>query len=162
MADDEFIAQLYGVILEGVCDGGQKAIGKLYKTYQDDFPAFASKRIDSTLDFIVDKLTPIMETRLANAAHLLMVFAAVAHARVGIPSGDLKGDMPPRDESATKDIPSAVANLCTLAGMLELGPEEVPKRFGEFVTASSATTQRIRSRRIRFLMLYSALLPDPI
>jgi hypothetical protein len=162
MADDEFIAQLYGVVLEGVCDGGQPAIEKLYKAYDNDLPSYSSKRVDSTLGFITDELAPVMDTRLAAAPQLLMVFGAVAHARIGIPPGDLEDDLPPRTDDVLKDVPASITNLCTLAGMLELGPEEVPSRFVEFVTASSKTTQRIRSRRVRFRMIYAALLPEPI
>jgi hypothetical protein len=162
MADDELTAQLYGVILNGVCDGGQPTIERLYKMHDGNLPSSASERVDLTLSFIMEKLAPVMETRLAGAPHFLMFFAAVAHARIGIQGGDLGSDLPLRVDSALEDIAAATVNLCILAGVLEPDLEEIPPRFAEFKSASSATTQRIRSRKTRFLSLLSALLPDPI
>ena len=91
-----------------------------------------------------------------------MLFAAVAHAKFGIPPGDVRDDMPPRDERALTDVAAAVANLSTLADMLDRDNDEVPDRFNDFRLASAGSTQRIRSRRVRFQMSCKALLPDPI
>ena len=162
MADDELTAQMYGVILEGVCDGGQPKIDKLYKQYDDFLPSRASRDVEMTLKFIISKMAPVMETGLAGAPHFLMLFAAVAHARIGIPDGDMGSELPLKDGKALHDIPAAAANLSTVAAVLDLEPDEVPQRFAEFKTASTATTHRIRSRRVRFQIIYKALLPDPI
>jgi hypothetical protein len=162
MADDELVAQMYGVILEGVCDGGQPAIERLYKTYDVALQPNASKRINSTLEFILGKLEPVMWTRLCSSPHFLLLFAAVAHALFGIPKGDMGEDFPPENMNVLKDIPSALTNLQTLAEVLDLDLEEIPQRFREFKRVSLQSTQRISSRRIRFPMLFGALLPDPI
>ncbi len=163
MADDELKAQIFGVILEGVVDGGQPSIERLYKKYDGGMPSNTVERVDETLDYIVESLTEIMETGLSRATHFLMLFAAVAHARYGIPQGGMKDDeMPPRDSRALTDIIAAKANLELLAEALEVSEEEVPKRFVPFRIASAGTTQRIRSRKIRFPLLYRALLPDQI
>ena len=162
MADDELTAQMYGLILEGVTDGGQPRTERLYKIYDSELPLTASHEVESTIKFIIYELDPVMHTALAASPHYLMLFAAVAHARLGIPKGDMGEDFPSRDERALMDIPAAISNLCMLGGVLDIEPEEVPQRFADFKTASSATTQRIRSRRVRFPMLFKALLPDPI
>ena len=162
MADDELTAQMYGVILEGVTDGGQPKIERLYKKYDSELPSAASRDAEATIEFIIYELDPVMHTALAAAPHYLMLFAAVAHARICIPEGDMGEDFPSWDERALMDIPAAIANLSILGGVLDIGPEEVPQRFADFKNASSATTQRIRSRRVRLPMLFKALLPDPI
>jgi hypothetical protein len=163
MADDELMAQLFGVILEGVVDGGQPAMERLYKRYDPGIPPGTVDKLDQTLDYILNNLSEIMETGLSRATHFLMLFAAVAHALFGIPQGDMKDhDMPPRDARALTDVTAAKGNLGLLADALEMDEEEVPERFVPFRNASAGTTQRIRSRRIRFPVLYRALLPDPL
>lgn len=157
MADDELTAQMFGVILEGVCDGGQKAIEKLYKSFDSDLPVDASLRLDRTVSYLLSDMEPALETALSTAPHFLMLFAAVAHVRDGLPAGDIGVEMPPGRLGQIKDIPQALTNLQTLAGVLETDLEEVPDRFKEFKEAALASTQRIRSRKVRFLKLYSAL-----
>ncbi len=163
MADDELMAQMLGVILEGVVDGGQPAIERLYKKYDGGVPSEATAKLDETLDYIVKNLSDVIQEQLSRATHFLMLVAAVAHARVGIPKGGIPAkEMPKRDPRALSDISAARANLGVLADVLELDEEEVPQRFVAFRIASAGTTQRIRSRKVRFPLLYRALLPDPI
>ena len=93
-----------------------------------------------------------------------MLFAAVAHAKFGIPTGDMADDMPTRDERALTDVAAAVANLSVLADTLDRDTDEIqiPDRLREFRLASAGTTHWIRSRRVRFQVFCKALLPDPI
>ncbi len=160
MADDELMAQMFGIILEGVTDGGQPKIERLYKNYDETLPLHAAKNVNRTMGHISESLSPILETALAGSPHFLMLFAAVAHAKFGIPTGDMGEDMPPQDPRALEDIGMALHNLGALADSLEQEAIEAPDRFHEFQYASAGTTQRIRSRRVRFQMLYKALLPE--
>ena len=162
MADDELMAQLFGIILEGVTDGGQRNIERLYKAYDEEMPDYVPSRVDRTMDYIIVNFPEIMETGLARSPHFLMLFAAVAHAKFGIPPGGMADDMPARDKRSLTDVTSAVANLSALADVLDPDTDEVPNRFKDFRLASAGTTQRIRSRRVRFQMSCKALLPDPI
>ena len=162
MADDELMAQLFGVVLTGVTDGGQRKIDKLYKVYDAAMPENASYQVDETIKYIIDNFSQVMETNLAGAPHFLMLFAAVAHALSGIPEGDMGDQMPPEDQRALKDIAVAQNNLGLLSDVLDRDPGEVAERFHEFQLASAGTTQRIKSRRVRFRALYRALLPDSI
>lgn len=162
MADDELVAQMFGIVLEGVADGGQPAIKKLYEKYDRQLPNDTEEELDSAVDYVLNNLSEIMETSLARAPHFLMLFASVAHGRFGIPEGDMRDAMPPRDSRALTDMIAAKSNLAILAEVLELDEEEIPERFVAFRIASAGTTHRIRSRKIRFPLLYQALLPDPI
>ena len=162
MADDELMAQLFGIVMEGVKDGGQPKIERLYKTYDAEMPMYASGRVDKGLEYITRYLSDILETNLSGSPHFLMLFAAVAHALFGIPQGDLGEEMPVRDSQALEDAALALSNLSTLADSLDKDSTEVPDRFHEFQLASAGTTQRIRSRRVRFKMLSKALLPGSI
>lgn len=162
MADDELIAQLYGIILEGVTDGGQPAIEKLYRKYDQTVPSDASSKVDEVLDYMVSTLPEIFHTSLTRAAQLLMFFAAIAYARIGIPVGDMGEDMPHRDVRALSDLNRAKANLAIVAEVLDTDERDVHPRFAAFKMASAGSTQRIRSRRIRFPKLYEALMPEAI
>ena len=88
-----------------------------------------------------------------------MLFAAVAHAIFGIPVGDMAEDMPERDPRTLQDVPIAVDNLITLSAVLDLDSTDLPDKFEAFRLASSGSTQRIRTRKVRFPMSYAALLP---
>lgn len=162
MADDELMAQMFGIVIEGVTDGGQRRIERLYKTYDASMPARAPQLVDRTLDYISADLRDVLETNLARAPHLLMLFAAVAHALFGIPNGDMGDDMPKPNDAALSDVAVARRNLATLSDTLDEDISDVPGRFHDFLLASSGSTQRIRTRRVRFKTFFEALMPDSV
>ena len=161
----ELVAQLLGVILDGVIDGGQPKINKLYERYDSAVPDDAQEHFDGVCHYIVSHFPDILETKLGSGPHFMMVFAAVAHALFGIPEGDMGGqnaDLPIKDPRALSDTHAAIANLLTLADIFEVSGDEVPKRLASYRVAIAGTTQRIKSRSVRFVTLYRALLPDPL
>lgn len=163
MADDELMAQMFGVVLRGVQDGGQPKINKLYEDYDNEVPAGTVETVDAAIEFLVSQMGGILKTGLARAPHFLMLFSAVAHGQAGIPTGDIEEErMPARDPSALTDLDMAKANLGILADVLAADIEDIPVRFHSFKLASAGTTQRIKSRTPRFLMLYKALLSEPL
>ena len=163
MADDELIAEMLGLILIGMQTGGQRLINKLYQDYDEALPDLAVKKLDRVVQTMLDNELILRETPLARRPHFLMLFAAVAHAKFGIPAGAIAPEeMPTSDKDALNDILTAQANLGTLSDIIGMEAQEVPERFDEFKRASAGTTQHIRSRKTRFLAFYRALLPEPI
>ena len=167
MKDDELTAEMLGIILGGVSDGGQPNIRSLYVNYDQDFPDEAVDRLDRTVQFILDNLSDVLATKLKGAPHFLMLFAAVAHAMYGLPTGDMgtADDIPPlpeRDPGALTDLDVVRRNLAKLDDILKQRIDQVPARFFPFRHASGGTTQRIRSRSQRFVTLYNALLPKEL
>lgn len=169
MGDDELMAQMYGVVLEGVRDGGQPSITRLYRKYDGEMPADAVEKVANTIDFITSNFSEVLTSDIVRAPHFLMLFAAVAHALFGVPDGDMnnyRNDgidyMPAKDDLVLTELAAARANLGKLADVLTMDTEEVPVQFREFKSASSGTTQRVRSRRIRFPIMFKALLPEPL
>jgi hypothetical protein len=163
MADDELMAQMLGTLLEGVVDGGQPAIDGFYRKYDESVPDQAIKRLDRVIERMVSEDLVLKNTPLVRGPHLLMLFAAVAHALYGIPEGAIGSiDMPQPGKDALSDVMMARANLGVLSEVIEMGENYVPTRFYAFKYASAGTTQRMRSRKPRFLELYRALLPNPI
>ena len=163
MADHELTAQMLGLILEGVQDGGQPAIEKLYGKYDEHTPKGAARKLDRVVQRILEDLPLIVDTPLVRSPHFLMLFAAVAHALHGLPEGAIgSAEMPVRDGAALYDLAMARANLGVLSDVIQMDDREVPERFFPFKYAAAGTTQRIRSRKARFLALYQALLPEPL
>ena len=164
MKDDELVAEMLGIILRGVSDGGQRNIESLYTDYDGYLPCEAVDRLDRAVQFILDNLSGVLTTRLKGAPHFLMLFAAVAHAMYGLLDGDMgmAHDIPPvpqRDNDALTNLDVVRENLTRLVEVLKQRIDQVPEEFFAFRYASGGTTQRIRSRSQRFVMLYEALLP---
>jgi hypothetical protein len=166
MLDDSFMAEMYGVVMEGVTDGGQAKIYKLYKRYKDEFPQEIATRaeVDKVCRFITSNLDDILiqppVNFLCRQPHFLMLFAAVAYGLVGIPQGQMGGLMPQSREGFFSDPGQVKENLRTIAQLLNGEIEETS--FSSFVLASTATTQRISSRRVRFPVYWHAFLPAPL
>ena len=161
----ELVAQLLGIVLEGVTDGGQPKIDKLYEQYDASVPDYAEERFDQVCDCILRDFSDVLLTKLGSGPHFMMMFAAVAHAFFSIPEGDMGGNqpaMPPRDPRVLTDIPIARENLLALARIFDTPAGKVRKDLTGFKVAIAGTTQRIRSRSVRFSTIYRALLPDPI
>lgn len=160
MLDDSFMAELLGVVLRGVTDGGQSKITKLYEEYDKVFdPGDPSvSRVDAVLQYIVSNLADdLVGTPVLSAPHFLMLFAAVAHALRGIPVGDMGDEMPERNPAALSDVYSARNNLLELAAII--ASEKTVPGHEDFWSASKVSTQRISSRRVRFPAFYQALIP---
>lgn len=161
MQDDSLMAEMFGVVIRGVTDGGQANIRKLYvqldKQFSDSDDAI--RKVDDTVSFIVHNLRQAVDGPVASGPHFLMLFAATAHALFGIPAGQMNSLMPQRDPSALSDITLAVENIRKLSSIIELDEPPEDREFLNFWRASSRTTQRIASRKIRFPLYYKALLP---
>ena len=161
MDDDQLMAEMFGVIIQGVTDGGQPRISRLYKQYDQELDEKVETSVDKVLTVIVSDLSSVLETRMARPPHFLMLFAAVAHAIIGIPDGQIVG-MPSRTTDALNRLEIVSHNLGALADCLELAPDEVPTHLYEFRSAASGSTQRIAGRTVRFKTTYQALMPEYI
>ena len=165
LSHHELVAQLFGVILDGVTDGGQPKLYKLYERYDSGIPDDTEERFDQVCGYIVTHFSDVLDTKLGGGPHFMMLFAAVAHALFGIPVGDMRGQYPSppaKDSRALSDTSAAISNLLTLADVFEMSGNEVPTRLASFKVSIAGTTQRIKSRSVRFLTMYRALLSDPL
>ena len=165
MGDHELVAQLFGILLDGVTDGGQPKIDKLYERHDSAMPGEIEKDFDQVCTYILRHFSKVLETKLGSGPHFMMIFAAVAHALLGIPNGDMGGEhpeLPKRDPRSLSDTAAASENLLALADVFDIYPDDVPERLKSFKVAIAGTTQRIKSRSLRFVTIYRALLPDPI
>jgi hypothetical protein len=156
MLDDSFTAELIGILLDGVNDGGDAKIDALYNRYKHSFNVTRINDFDSVMQVLVSSLLPgLAGTVLLQLPHFLMLFAALASVTVGIPQGSLTT----KEWSAPGpliDWDKAQENLLVLAEIIT--SESVPEPpFDTFWQASKSTTHRISSRRIRFPIFVNAL-----
>ena len=168
MLDDELMAQMFGILIDGVKDGGQPYINRLYSRFNNDFSGKAQldKALDRSLKYISYTLGSILEqSAIRRAPHFLMLFAAVSHQMHGIPEGDIGDAMPPKAEGAFSD-PGMVSNnlrdLISILGMTESEAQELPNNKLRFWFESHRNTHRISSRRPRFMLYCEALLPKEL
>jgi hypothetical protein len=157
MADDAFTAELFQLFIDGVVDGGAAKLNQLYRNQDDDtFTEAVHKRVrervDSALRFFDSEIPEAISGAFAKHYQLLMLVAAYAFHKYGIPKGDL-----PRLPDRGKVAPSEriIDKLAKIESALDL--ERPPQRYAAFVKASSSSTQRIASRKVRFLEFVKAL-----
>ena len=158
MLDDSLTAEMLGVLMEGVNDGGQPKINALYQRYdrgKEDKIAESLENFDNIIRYFIDNLADgLRGTPLLRSAHFFMVFSALSHAITGIPQGGAD-DYYPLRRSQEIDAEIALAALIELAAIIE--SEVPPTGFNDFWNASKTSTQRISSRRVRLSVYYSAL-----
>lgn len=159
LLSDSLMAEMYGILLEGVRDGGQPKITSLYERTDKVFKRQPTEEsLDNTLRYIVDSYEDVLiQTPLSNAPHFLMLFAAVAHCRFGIPRGDLTS-LPDQSRPAESDV--AQTMLYEIANVLDT--DEPPTGAARFRTASTSSTQRIASRQTRFPVYVAAVQGRPL
>jgi hypothetical protein len=156
MADDVLMAELFQVFIDGVMDGGATKLDQLYRNQDDDTftPAVHKKtreKVDVSLRFLDEQIPEALAGSFSKHYHLLMLVAAFGHHKYGIPAGDVT-NLPPRAQLASPE--QITDKLAKIESALEL--EKPPPRYEKFVEASSASTQRIANRRIRFLEFVKA------
>jgi hypothetical protein len=157
MMDDSLTAEMVGVLLNGVTDGGQPKINDLYRLNDAQFDTTSIINLDTSLRLVEDNFaSSLVGTPLLAPPHLLMLFAATAFVVVGIPDGDLKPEELPTKLPMATDLDTVRDNLLTLGSTI-LSASEPPPPLAEFWRASKATTHRIASRRIRFPFFVKAL-----
>lgn len=151
MTDDVLIAELFGLVIDGVTDGGSPKLDSLYKRQSDEVfgkneAAQTRSKIDEALRFISEHLSSsIKGSPLAKHYHIYMMVAAYLHQKKVLPAGELVDPPLSRGLADPEDVRD---NLLTLAAELESDQPSV--HFEPFVEACSSSTHRISSRRIRF------------
>lgn len=157
MENDALVAEMYIFLLQGVSDGGAEKIDRAYRKY-DPEDAFDKDVIEAKFRDVMHVIVTELAPRLGDATmlkppHLLMLFASVAHAQFGIPQGML--DVLPVGKPLSADLNLAADRLADLSRIID--SKEEPENLKDFWRASKSSTQRIASRKMRFLPLFEAI-----
>ena len=160
MLDDSLTSEMFGVLLDGVSDGGQSKIDVLYKKYDPGFDTAVVGKLDTTLQFFVDHLASgLVDTPLLSATHFLMLFSALAALLVGIPGNANVPAVPQvKAKILENNLDRAREKLLQLGSIID-SDDEPSGKYSNFWKASRSTTQRIASRKIRFPFFVQALRP---
>ena len=160
MLDDSLTAEMFGVLLEGVSDGGQGKIDALYKNYDPGFDADTMTKLDTVLKFFVDHIAEgLIGSPLLRPTHFLMLFSALAALLVGIPGNTQVPKVERLSAKAiTDNLEHAREKLQQLGSIID-SDAEPSRKYLNFWKASRATTQRIASREVRFPFFVRALSP---
>jgi hypothetical protein len=162
MLDDSLTAEMFGVLLDGVSDGGQPKIDALYKKYDQNYDLTeVIKNLDKTLKFFVDNFADgLTETPLLNAPHFLMLFSALAALVVGIPESP---NVAPVERVSVKklldNLDRSREKLLQLGSIIADDDAPDQSKYASFYGASRSTTHRIASRAIRFPFFVNAIKP---
>lgn len=157
MADDSTIAELYGILLEGVQTGGEGYLNKIYKRYDADIPN--QKEIELKLDSVIrvmnESFSDVLQGGLGRRPNFIMFFAAVAHSLFGLPQGAL--DYLPAVKPIKIDDNSSLSLGRLNDVLLDSDGISGAGDLTKFKYAASNTTQNIKSRNVRFIAIYSAI-----
>lgn len=162
MLDHSLVSECLGILLQGVEDGGENRINKLYAKYDKEIPNkdLIVDNFRRVVDFMDRELGGVLIGPVSRAPHFLMLFAASAHACCGIPRGAIAAEQFPPARRLAGDLDDARAGVVELSNAIE--DDDPPRRLEAFVQASSASTQRISSRRVRFPLYCQALAGLPV
>ena len=152
------MAEIFQLFIDGVVDGGATKIDQLYRNQDDDrFTEPVQKRIrdkvDASLEFLKSEIGTALLGTFAKPYQLLMLVAAYAYHKYGIPTTAVNILVPPRARLANSE--KILDNLAKIEGALQM--ETPPPRYKDFAYASSSSTQRIASRKVRFVEFVKAL-----
>lgn len=164
MVDQSLIAEVLGFFETGVVDGAEVDITRIYARNKDatleDLPA------GHAVASVMEETAALLEKELAGEAlaqrpHFLMLVAAVMYSQGLLPAGKLSyGDMPPPAE-LHGDPELRLEALLELNSALNSDVADLPTTLVEFADAR-ASTQRMRSRQVRFAHFCRALAGRPV
>jgi hypothetical protein len=146
MVDQSVIGELFAFAERGVTDGAEGDITKFYESVRQRPSADLPSR--DLLIELIEQAVPM------ERPHFLMLMAALMCSRGVLPPGKLRFDALAAASSLLTDSESVVASLSALNGAL--ASDASGGRF-ELFRDARATTQRMRSRQVRFDHFVQAL-----
>jgi hypothetical protein len=156
MVDQSVIAELYAFMNRGVIDGSEADITRFYNgvrtTPRMELPD--QEMLIETIRSAVGLLDGLQGEPIVQRPHLLMLMAALLYAAGELPEGKLDFTNIPPAASLLKGVEEAKQSLGALNAALSADQDAGP--FVPFREART-TTQRMRSRQVRFEFFTAAL-----
>ena len=157
MLDQSLIAELASYFTDGVTDGGEARISKFYKKTADYTESALVDRdtIEDRLRETAALLESLEAAPISQRPHFSMLFAAVLYAHDELPAGRLSFDDTPARRLMLRDLEAIKYGLGQLNESLNADDiQSAP--IGAFAEAKTST-QRMRSRQVRFNLFCEAL-----
>ncbi len=164
MMDQSLISEVLGFFQAGVADGAEVDITRIYTRNKDatseDLPDAhdVAAVMEETANLLKDELAG---EALAQRPHFLMLVAAVMYSHGILPPGKLSYDDVPPPPELQGDQERRLEALLELNAALNSDVADLPTTLVEFVDARTST-QRMRSRQVRFAHFCRALAGRPV
>jgi len=157
MADQTLIAEIYGYLTNGITEGGETVVTKLYEQFEgrdSDFPD--PMAVESLVSRTIELIFPFKGQRIVRAPHFLMIVAVLGYIDGTIKSGRIDTS---RIAAVPKNFHLDVDFAQEGLGELNEALDGVlhGNNYDNFIEAASSSTQRIKSRQIRFEYIYKAI-----
>lgn len=151
MGDAEFITELAQVLDVGIVDKSPAALKRIYKDYDDEFPAedeFTAK-LDEFFELMKTAFKPLVGTQLMKSYHLYSLFCALMGRKYGFPgSRELRIR---KRGSYFRSRKNAMTILQELAKALADDDED--GEYAEYLAVSGEQTTRKATREPRARIL---------
>jgi hypothetical protein len=166
MGDDALTADMLLQVVQGPTGGETRNLDRAYREFDTSFPIAdqATSIFNATLETLIEHIHSALEPPLTNPPHLVMFFAAAAHALHGIgiapvPWLQRLDEMPERPKApSTRDEWDGVRDrLLTLADVIEQPEPPADESIARFWNASRSRPVNLASRRVRFPFYLQAL-----
>ena len=164
MIDQSLIAEVLGYFQTGVTDGAEDDIDSIYARNKDAKPADLPdpERVAS----VMEEAAALLKDELAGEAlaqrpNFLMLVAAVMYSHELLPPGKLSYDDIPLPKELNGSGEKRTDALTELNAALSSDVADLPTPLIEFLNARTST-QRIRSRQVRFAHFCRALAGRPV
>ncbi|MFF4591792.1 DUF262 domain-containing protein [Amycolatopsis sp. NPDC001319] len=158
MLDQAVVAEVFGFFMDGVQDGDENRINKIYETmakmHREEFPE--PENVASVIRETTELLTEFPKEPIVSRPHFLILTACIMYSRGYLPTGRLSFDGVPEPQALLLDRDAAVARLGELNVALSGESEEIATQYAALVEAKTST-QRMRSRQVRFEYFSRAL-----
>jgi hypothetical protein len=162
MIDQTMVAEILGYFMEGVQEGDEERINSLYtrnaKKEGSDLPD--RDEVVKTLNFTAELLEDFEREPLVSRPHFLMMVAAIMYGKDALPPGRLSFAEAPDPGRVLHDFDAASDQLQRINRALASDAEDVSRAYTPLVEAKTST-QRMRSRQIRFSFFTRALAGMP-
>lgn len=158
MVDQSLIAETYSILASGIRDGAEADITKFYESMNKQGASIPDKNIvDSALTFTVNLLQDFKSEPIVARPHFLIIYAAVLYGWGKLPDGRLDFDFkdaPTRVQIENADADAVRQSFATLNSALT--NDDQLDGF-ESLRAARSTSQRMKSRQVRFEYFTRAL-----
>ncbi|WP_280395951.1 DUF262 domain-containing protein [Nocardia brasiliensis] len=159
MVDQSVVAELFGFLQDGVLDGDEGRLNRIYeqfsKTEENDLPSQAE--IVSISNETAALLSEFPKEPIVARPHFLMMAASVMYARGRLPEGKLRFANAPARETMLRNVEDAVERLREInVNLARSDQDEIPPSYANLIEAKTST-QRVRSRQVRFEYFTRAL-----
>ncbi len=153
MLDQSLVAECIGFVQQGVQDGAEKDITRIYErnrdTKIDDIEDTGDKVVIACKTAALLLRDGLEGGAIVQRPHFLMLVAAVMYALKLLPEGKLNFETLPDQDDMLKDTDAIRGALAELDNAMSADVADLPSRLVEFVDART-TTQRMKSRQVRF------------